>query len=157
DTINVNDLTGIDPTLIIVNLAGTADGTAGDGQADSIIVNGRNSDDEFLVSGGLIGPNSGRVAVGGDGSARALPYLLAITATEGASDRLVVNALGGNDVVDASGLSATNASPLIRLTVNGGAGNDTLTGSPGIDTFLWNPGGGSDIIEGGGGHDDLTV
>src|SRR5262249_3077068 len=137
DTVTVNDLTGTAVTRINLNLAGTVGGTLGDGQADSVIVNGRNSDDEILVSGSLIGPNSGQVAVGGNLGEKALPYLMVITATEGASDRLVVNALGGNDAVLASGLFGTNASQLIRLTENGGNGNDILVGSPGADTFVW--------------------
>src|SRR5262249_15163017 len=61
------------------------------------------------------------------------------------------------DVLDASDLLATNASQLIKLTVNGGAGNDTLIGSPGNDSFVWNPGDGSDTIEGGDGEDMMVV
>src|SRR5262249_35221613 len=75
-----------------------------------------------------------------------------IRATDGASDSLIVNALGGNDTVDASGLVAG----LIKLTVTGGAGNDTLTGSQGGDTFVWNPGDGSDTIDGQAGLDVLN-
>ena len=61
----------------------------------------------------------------------------------------------------------------MRLTLNGGDGNDVLTGSAGNDliiggrgndvafmgagddTFVWNPGDGSDTVEGQGGHDTL--
>src|SRR5262249_2893757 len=68
-----------------------------------------------------------------------------------------VNLLGGDDVLDASDLFATNAAQLIRLTVSGGAGNDTLIGSPGADTFVWNPGDGSDTIDGGDGPDTMIV
>src|SRR5262249_22823201 len=50
----------------------------------------------------------------------------------------------------------TNGTQLIRLIVNGGAGNDALFGSPGDDTFVWNPGDGSDTIDGEGGDDTLT-
>src|SRR5262249_62274119 len=50
----------------------------------------------------------------------------------------------------------TNGTQLIRLIVNGGAGNDALFGSPGDDTFVWNPGDGSDTIDGEGGNDTLT-
>ncbi len=55
-----------------------------------------------------------------------------ITGAEAANDRLIVNALGGDDVVDASALSA-NA---IQLTENGGDGNDVLIGGAGNDTLL---------------------
>ena len=84
-------------------------------------------------------------------------------------DELVINALGGADVVDAFAVQAG----AIDLTLNGGAGNDTLIGSqgndliiggrgadvllggPGDDTFVWNPGDGSDVIEGQSGKDTL--
>ena len=53
-----------------------------------------------------------------------------ITGAEGANDTLTVNTLGGNDGVDAFDLPAN----LIGLTINGGAGNDTIIGSQGNDT-----------------------
>ena len=46
---------------------------------------------------------------------------------DGATDALVVNALAGDDTVDAGGLGAGT----IALTINGGAGTDVLTGGPG--------------------------
>jgi Ca2+-binding RTX toxin-like protein len=58
-------------------------------------------------------------------------------------DRLVINAGGGNDVVTAfNGLST-----LIQLTIDGGAGNDTITGGDGADLLLG--GDGNDVIRGG--------
>src|SRR5262249_59690262 len=45
DTVTVNDLTGTAVTQVNLDLAGAAGGTAGDGQADSVIVNGRNAAD----------------------------------------------------------------------------------------------------------------
>src|SRR6185312_1281923 len=62
-------------------------------------------------------------------------------------DRLVINGLGGDDVITASGLSG------MLLTANGGAGDDILIGSPGNDTLLG--GAGDDILIGGGGQDVL--
>ena len=47
-----------------------------------------------------------------------------ITGAEAANDRLTVNALAGDDVVDASGLSAG----AIQLTADGGDGDDVLIG-----------------------------
>ena len=64
-----------------------------------------------------------------------------ITGAEATNDTLTVNALGGNDVVDAFDLPAN----LIGLTINGGAGNDTITGSQGNDTLTG--GDGDDIID----------
>src|SRR5262249_27924904 len=74
-----------------------------------------------------------------------------IIGAEATNDTLTVNALGGNDTVDASFLQAG----LIKLIANGGTGNDTLIGSPGGDTFVWNPGDGSDTIDGQAGLDKL--
>jgi hypothetical protein len=85
------------------------------------------------------------------------------------SDALRINGNGGDDTIDASALP--NA---VRLTADGGAGNDTLLGSHGSDlvlggagndlaflgdgddTFVWNAGDGSDRIEGMAGTDTLN-
>ena len=72
-----------------------------------------------------------------------------ITAAEAANDRLTVNALAGDDVVEASGLSAGS----IQLTENGGAGNDVLIGGDGNDVL--NGGAGDDVLVGGPGTDIL--
>ena len=101
-----------------------------------------------------------------------------ITNSEGANDALVVNALGGNDGVTATTLPAG----IVKLTVDGGAGDDTLLGSQGADVFLggdgndfifgdngndvalmgagddifqWDPGDGSDTVEGQDGTDTM--
>jgi Ca2+-binding RTX toxin-like protein len=169
DTITVNDLTGITPTRINLNLAGVIGGPAGDGQADTIIASGSNRDD-FISVTGINGANSGLVfVVIGDGSPGALPYLLMIRGTEAAFDTLTVNTLGGNDTVDASGVPVGS----IGLTVTGGDGNDTLTGSgdndrivggagndvvflgDGDDVFQWDSGDGSDTVDGQDGVDTM--
>ena len=104
---------------------------------------------------------------------------MTIDGAEAANDTLVVNGLGGNDTIDASLLSAN----WIKLTIDGGAGNDTIIGSQGADlllggdgndtvtggrgndvallgngndTFIWNPGDGSDTVEGQAGTDTLV-
>jgi Ca2+-binding RTX toxin-like protein len=96
----------------------------------------------------------------------------------GTSENLVLNANGGNDSFSATG----NLAALIKITVDGGAGNDTILGSNGIDlllggadndlvdgqqgndvaflgagndTFQWDPGDGSDVVEGQDGTDTL--
>ncbi len=103
---------------------------------------------------------------------------MTIDGAEGANDTLTINALGGNDTINASAIAAGE----IRLTIDGGDGNDTITGSAGDDTliggngndtviggrgddvallgsgndtFTWNPGDGSDIVEGQDGVDTL--
>jgi Ca2+-binding RTX toxin-like protein len=95
----------------------------------------------------------------------------------GTTENLVLNANSGDDVITAeNGLAA-----LIQLTIDGGAGNDTITGGDandvpigggddvitggrgndvaclgaGDDGFIWNPGHGSDVVEGQDGFDTL--
>ena len=65
----------------------------------------------------------------------------------GTSEKLVLNANGGNDTFSASG----NLSPLIQITVDGGAGDDTILGSNGADVLLG--GDGNDFIDGNQGND----
>ena len=64
-----------------------------------------------------------------------------ITGAEAANDRLTVNALAGDDVIDASGLSAG----AIGLTANGGDGDDVLIGGAGNDTLTG--GAGDDVLD----------
>jgi Ca2+-binding RTX toxin-like protein len=64
-----------------------------------------------------------------------------------ASDLLTINGGAGNDTISA----ATLPSGIIGLTIDGGAGNDTITGSQGNDTLLG--GDGNDTIIGGRGND----
>jgi len=59
-----------------------------------------------------------------------------ITGAESANDRLTVNALAGDDVVDGSGLAAG----AIQLTANGGDGDDVLIGGAGQDVLNGGPG-----------------
>jgi Ca2+-binding RTX toxin-like protein len=166
DTITVNDLTGTDVRNVNADLAGTLGGTVGDGQTDSVIVNGTNGNDAITVSGDASG-----VAVSG------LPAVVAIQHQE-PTDQLAVNGLGGNDAISATALPAQ----AIALTADGGAGNDTLAGGAGVekllggdgndtidgnggndaarlgagaDTFVWDPGDGSDTIEGQAGADTM--
>src|SRR5688572_33072062 len=70
-----------------------------------------------------------------------------VTASEGANDSLVINALGGDDGVTATTLPAG----VIKLTIDGGAGDDVLLGSQGADVFLG--GDGNDFIFGDNGND----
>ena len=99
---------------------------------------------------------------------RGLPEQVKITNAE-AGDTLIINGGAGNDTIDASSLKAGQ----VKLTINGGDGDDTIKGSAGDDvinggrgndtallgagndTFVWNPGDGSDIVEGQAGTDTL--
>jgi Ca2+-binding RTX toxin-like protein len=167
DNITVNDLTGTDVTEVNVDLAAPAGSGTGDGQADNVIVNATKGNDTITVTG-----DSSAVKVSG------LAARVNITGAEARNDQLRVNALAGDDVVNASGLTAD----AIALTVDGGDGNDTITGGAGNDVliggagndvieggrgndtmfggagddvFTWDPGDGSDVIEGQGGHDTM--
>ena len=137
DSIVVNDLSGTDVTETNLALAGVVGG-GGDGQPDSVTVAGTNGDDVALVAGG-----GGAVGVFG------LATEINVTGPEAANDRLTVNALAGDDVIEASGLAAGS----IQLTGNGGDGNDVLVGSAGADVLLGGPG--DDVLLGGPGVDVL--
>jgi Ca2+-binding RTX toxin-like protein len=125
-------------TRVNLDLAGTPGSGVGNGAADSVIVNGTAGDDVITVAGDASG-----VAVLG------LSAVVNITGAEAANDRLTVNALGGDDVVQASSLSAG----AIGLIADGGDGNDVLIGSAGNDTLLG--GAGDDVLIGGPGQDVL--
>ena len=147
DTLTVNDLTGTDVTAVNLDLASPPGSGTGDGQPDTVIVNGTNGNDTIIVAGDASG-----VAVLG------LAAQVNITGSEAANDRLTVNALSGDDVVDATGLPAG----VIGLTEDGGdgddvligsAGNDTLTGGAGDDVLIGGPG--QDVLDGGPGNNIL--
>jgi Ca2+-binding RTX toxin-like protein len=68
---------------------------------------------------------------------------------EANNDRLLIETLAGDDVIEATGLTAGS----IQLTADGGSGNDILLGGAGDDTLLG--GDGDDILIGGPGNDIL--
>ncbi len=167
DTINVGDLTGTGVTQVNVDLSSPAGSGTGDGQADTVVVNGTSGNDVIKV----FGQSTSTSVVG-------LPAIINITGSEGANDSLIVHALGGDDGIDAATLPAG----VIKLTEDGGAGNDMLQGSQGNDMLLggdgndviqgnqgadiafmgagddifqWNPGDGSDTVEGQDGNDQI--
>jgi Ca2+-binding RTX toxin-like protein len=136
DTIIVNDLAVTDVVGVNANLAGTLNGTTGDATADVVIVNATNAANLIDISG-----SGSTVVVSG------LLPLVTVVNSEAANDSLVINALGGDDGVTATTLPAG----LIELTVDGGAGDDSLRGSQGADVFLG--GAGKDFIFGDNGND----
>jgi Ca2+-binding RTX toxin-like protein len=167
DKTTINDLSGTDLVEINVNQAGAIGGTTGDGAADTVIVNGTGGDDIIDV-----------VGAGTSVSVFGLAARVNVTNVEAANDSLVISALGGDDGVTATTLPAN----VIKLTIDGGAGDDTLLGSQGDDTFRggdgddfifgdngndraemgagddvfqWNPGDGNDTLEGQDGSDTM--
>ncbi len=136
DTITINDMSGTDVTEVDINLAGTIGGTAGDGAADVVIANGTNDDNIIDI-----------VGAGSNVSVIGLAALVNISNTAGANDSLVINALGGDDGITATTLPAG----VVKLTIDAGAGDDTVLGSQGADVFLG--GSGDDFIFGDNGND----
>jgi Ca2+-binding RTX toxin-like protein len=138
----------------------------GGNDVDTVEVNGGNGAEQFTATA-----NGTRVRFD-----RVTPAPFSIDI--GTSENLVLNMNGGDDSFSATG----NLAALIKLTVDGGAGNDTLLGSNGADTLLggdgndfidgnqgndvvrlgagddtfqWDPGDGSDTVEGEDGHDTM--
>jgi Ca2+-binding RTX toxin-like protein len=160
DNTVVNDLSATDVKNIVLDL-----GT--DGATDTTTVKGTNGNDNISIA-----PNAGAVDVTG------LAASVKIERSEAANDLLTVNGLGGNDTINGNvGLAA-----LIKLSIDGGVGNDTINGGdgpevllggdgddaidgnrgddtgllgPGDDSFRWDPGDGSDVVEGQDGSDTL--
>jgi Ca2+-binding RTX toxin-like protein len=157
DNINVGDLTGTGVTQVEIDLAGTLGGVAGDGQTDTVTVNGTAGVDHISVT-----------ASGTSVSVAGLSAQVIIDHAE-SSDVLSIAGGAGDDTIDASSFQAHR----ISLTLNGGAGNDVIHGShgddfvlggtgndtalmgDGNDVFTWNPGDGSDMVDGQGGSDTL--
>jgi Ca2+-binding RTX toxin-like protein len=136
DTLTVDDLTGTGVKNVNFDLSGTPGSGIGDGQPDTIVINGTSSADVINVSS-----SGGVITVAG------LAATVTITGADAADDRLVINGLGGDDVIVASGLTG------IQLTANGGDGDDVLIGSPGNDILTG--GLGDDVLIGGPGNDVL--
>ena len=136
DTLTVGDMSGTDLDTVNSNLASSSGGD--DLAADNVIATGTNGDDVATVTGNASGT-----------SVLGLATRVNLTGAIAGSDRVTVNALAGDDVVDASSLAATGA----LLTANGGAGDDVLIGGAGDDTLLG--GDGDDVLIGGPGNDTI--
>jgi Ca2+-binding RTX toxin-like protein len=133
---------------------------------DTTEVNGGNGAEQFTTSA-----NGARVRFD-----RVTPAPFSIDI--GTSENLTLNANGGADTFSATG----NLAALIRITVDGGSGGDTISGSNGSDVLLggigsdfvdgqqgndsallgseddvfqWDPGDGSDVVEGQAGLDTM--
>jgi Ca2+-binding RTX toxin-like protein len=154
---------------MIWNPGDDTDLNEGAGGVDTVEVNGGNAAERFTATATA---NGARVRFD-----RVSPAPFAIDI--GTSENLVLNAGGGDDSFSATG----NLAALIKITVDGGAGGDTLLGSNGSDVlrggdgddfadgngaddvaflgagddrFQWDPGDGSDAVEGQDGTDTMA-
>jgi Ca2+-binding RTX toxin-like protein len=125
DTITVNDLTGTDVKQVNLDLGVNG---AGDGSADTVIINATNGADAIFVSS-----SNGVVTVTG------LSETVTISNFD-ANDRIVINGLGGDDVIEATGLAVGT------LTADGGDGDDVIVGGHVVG-----------ILRGGAGDDVIII
>ena len=157
DSIVVGDLSGTGVEEIGIDLAGPGDSDSPDGNSDRVTVTGTNGDDVISI-----------FSVDEDVAVVGLQAQVSIDTVE-AQDALIINALDGDDVINASQLNAGQ----MQLSLNGGRGEDILIGSEGDDffnggdgndtafmgagddTFVWNPGDDNDTLEGQAGFDTM--
>jgi Ca2+-binding RTX toxin-like protein len=138
DVVTVHDLTGTDVKHVNVDESNPAGSGTGDGQPDQVIVEGTAGNDQIAVAG-----RNGAASVTG------LPATVTVTGAEAALDTLTINALDGNDRVNASALAASAG----KLMIDGGNGNDVLVGGAGDDVLAGSAG--NDLLIGGSGQDSL--
>jgi Ca2+-binding RTX toxin-like protein len=158
DFITVHDLTGTAVTQVTVDLAGTLGGNAGDGQADTVTVEGTNGDDAITAT-----LQGGDLVI--DGTAAQV-----IVDDFETTDTVGIFALGGDDVIDASTIPTGAVGLLVdcglgadivfgsqgRDQVIGGDGDDVALLGAGDDEFSWRSGDDNDTIEGQDGSDTLV-
>lgn len=138
DNITINDLTGTDVTAVNIDLAITLGGSAGDVQIDTVIVNGSAAGDLITIASGASGA-----------SVTGLVQQVNVLNAE-QTDRLFVNGLAGDDLIDASLLLAISLS----FVADGGADDDIIFGGEGNDNLFG--GLGDDVLIGNGGTDVLA-
>ncbi|MBL9136864.1 MAG: hypothetical protein JNK85_13415, partial [Verrucomicrobiales bacterium] len=136
DTVIVNHLAGTDLSQADVFLSGIIGGTTPDTSPDTVIIHATTSADILDI----FGSGTSYTVVGST-------PLVTVRQSAGADDALVINALGGNDGITASTLPAG----VVKLTIDGGPGNDTLLGHAGVDVLLG--GDGDDFVDGQQGAD----
>jgi Ca2+-binding RTX toxin-like protein len=147
DEITVNDLAGTDATDVAIDLAAALGGTTGDNQSDKVTVNGTGDDDVVVLE-----QSGAEVKVTG------LAAQVSIDHFEVDSDRLVIAGGAGDDILAAVQIPAES----MKLTLEGGEGDDALTGSAAGDEILGGVGNdtliggdGGDVLNGGDGEDLL--
>ncbi|MEO8133906.1 MAG: calcium-binding protein [Betaproteobacteria bacterium] len=135
DNITVGDLNGTDVTQVNVDLGPIGGG--GDGQIDTVTVNGTSGSDAITLS-----MRDGALVVGG------LSVEVVIKNFD-PNDVIHIAGLGGDDIIDASALGANGP----KIVLDGGEGDDVLLGGAGDDNLQG--GAGDDILIGGPGFDVL--
>jgi Ca2+-binding RTX toxin-like protein len=138
DQVTVHDLSGTDVSRVDVDESNPPGSGLGDNAADQVIVEGTNGDNVVSAEGS-----------NGSASVTGLSAVVSVTGAEPANDTLTIDALDGDDVVEASALAA-NA---IKFTADGGNGDDILIGGAGNDVLAG--GAGDDVLIGGPGLDSL--
>ena len=155
DHVFVEDLSGTDVKTVSVDLGVNG---SGDSLLDSVSVTGTQAADTIVVK-----------TVGAETVVTGLAAEVHVSGADGGLDQLVINGLAQNDTIDASGMDDTGMSLSVNAgagddTIIGSAGNDTIFGGTGIDhaamgagddTFVWNPGDGNDVVDGQDGNDTL--
>src|SRR4029453_14361271 len=109
-----------DNDRMIWNPGDDTDVNEGGSGSDTVEVNGGNGAEQFTTTHNRTRVRFDRISPA--------PFSLDI----GSSENLVLNANGGDDSFTATG----NLAALIRITVDGGAGLDTLLGSNGADILI---------------------
>ena len=168
DTITVNDLTGTDLAAGQPQPGRRAGRRHGDGQADTVIVNGTNGNDTIDVVGARdqlrrrrpAGPRERHRLRGRQRRARRQRSgrqrrRRRVRPCPPASIKLTIDGGAGNDTL----LGSSGADVLL-----GGDGNDFIVGDngndvaflgAGDDVFQWDPGDGNDTVEGQAGTDTM--
>ncbi|HMI72276.1 MAG TPA: hypothetical protein VK510_19920, partial [Solirubrobacteraceae bacterium] len=168
DALTVGNLRATDVRTVDHDEAAALGGTTPDTAADQTIVNATSANDTIAAAGSA-----------GSASVTGLAATVNVAHAEPTRDALTLNALGADDSVSAQSLGADT----MRLTVDAGAGNDTVAGARAADTllggdgndtidgnggddvalmgagddrFIWDPGDGSDVVEGQAGRDAMT-
>lgn len=131
DSVAIGDLSGTELVTVDLDLAA-------DGLTDTCTVDGTALDDAVTLTAS---PGAGPSVLG-------LHTAVTLVRTD-PQDRLAINALAGDDVVDASSLAAG----VVTLAIDGGDDDDVLIGSGGADTIRG--GNGDDVLIGGPGADVL--
>jgi Ca2+-binding RTX toxin-like protein len=194
DAISLSETNGALPAANLFGGAGTDTLTGGDADDQGL---GQSGDDQMVWNPGddtdLNEGGDGSDTVEGNGGNAAEQFTTTANGTRvrfdrltpapfaidiGTSEKLTVNANGGDDSFATTG----NLAALMAITVDGGAGNDTIGGSNGADVLLggdgnddidgqqgddaallgagddvfqWDPGDGSDTLEGQQGADTM--
>jgi predicted ester cyclase len=146
DNIVVNDLSGTDVKQVAIDLSSPAGSGNGDGQADTVTVNGTAGNDHISVA-----DSGSAVVVGG------LAAQVTVDGAEATNDAVVVDGLGGADTLEFDGSSAGET---ISISANGQSvaifQNNVLLDVNGVENVVIDGNGGDDVISAGNGLSTLT-